>query len=139
MNNSVISLFLILFSLLISCEKNGGSPGIKTGLVGNVKYGSGDCMPIIDEASREYTPYNGELYFVVKSKLSYPLPELFEDILANSIRETIVNGVISVELPADTFLVMPPNIYMYSDEKTIIIEEGNVLVKNFKFWECTSY
>ena len=61
---SVFTIFLLTF---ISCEKGCNDMNTTTGLSGTVKYGIGDCMPIIDEQSRVYNDYNGDLFFIVKS------------------------------------------------------------------------
>lgn len=133
---SVFALILVTFT---SCEKNDDNRNITAGLIGNVKYGSGDCMPIIDESSRVYNNYNGEIYFIVKSDLENLGNGDFNVLKANSIKKTIVDGKLDVELPIDTFLVMPSDVYLNSDDNTIIIKEGITLQKDFKFWKCTSY
>ena len=133
---SVLTIFLVTF---ISCEKDDKDINISTGLVGNVKYGIGDCMPIIGELSRVYNDYNGDILFIVKSDLENLGNGDFDELKANSIKKTIVNGNLDIELPIDTFLVMPSDVYLYSDYNTIIIQEGIVLEQDFKFWECTSY
>ncbi len=133
---SVLTIFLVTF---ISCEKDDKDINISTGLVGNVKYGIGDCMPIIGELSRVYNDYNGDILFIVKSDLENLGNGDFDELKANSIKKTIVNGNLDIELPIDTFLVMPSDVYLYSDYNTIIIQEGIVLEQDFRFWECTTY
>lgn len=55
-----IIVILCLISI-ISCEKNNTKNlKIVTGIMGNVKYGAGDCMPIIDESKRVYNNYNDD-------------------------------------------------------------------------------
>ena len=134
-----ISVFTIFWVTFTSCEKDDNDINITTGLTGNVKYGVGDCMPIIDESSRVYSNYNGDIYFIVKSDLENLGNGDFDELKANSIKKTIVNGKLDVELPIDTFLVMPSEVYLYSDYNTIIIQERMVLERDFKFWKCTSY
>nr|WP_319998726.1 hypothetical protein [uncultured Draconibacterium sp.] len=133
---SVLTIFLVTFT---SCEKDDKDINISTGLVGNVKYGIGDCMPIIGELSRVYNDYNGDILFIVKSDLENLGNGDFDELKANSIKKTIVNGNLDIELPIDTFLVMPSDVYLYSDYNTIIIQEGIVLEQDFRFWECTTY
>lgn len=133
---SVFTFFLLTF---ISCDKVDNEINITTGLSGNVKYGFGDCMPIIGESSRVYNNYNGDIFFIVKSNLENLGNGDFDELKARSIKKTIVNGNLDIELPIDTFLVMPSDVYLYSDYNTIIIEEGIVLEKDFNFWKCTSY
>ncbi len=134
-----LSAFTIFLLTFISCEKDDNDINITTGLSGNVKYGIGDCMPIIDERSRVYNNYNGDIFFIVKTDLENLGDGDFDELKANSIKKTIVNGNLDIELPIDTFLVMPADVYLYSDYNTIIIQEGIVLEKDFKFWKCTSY
>jgi hypothetical protein len=127
---------LIIISLgIFNCKDE----NITTGLAGNVKYGQGDCMPAIDPLKRVYSNYNGKLYFISKSEIANQVTGTFEDLKANSINTRIKNGKFSVELPIDTFLVMPSDVNLYSDYNTVIIEESVVLEKDFSFWKCTSY
>lgn len=139
MRNIWIGAFTIFLLIFISCEKDDNDIIITTGLSGNVKYGIGDCMPIIDETARVYNDYNGDIFFIVKSDLENIGNGDFEELKANSIKKTIVNGNLDVALPVDTFLVMPSDVYLYSDYNTITIQEGIVLEKAFKFWKCTTY
>ena len=132
-------VFPIFFVAFIGCEKDDSVINITTGLSGIVKYGTGDCMPIFDESSRVYNNYNGEIFFIVKSDLENLGNGDFDELKENSISKRIKNGNLKVQLPVDTFLVMPSDVYQYSDYNTIIIKEGIVLEKDFKFWKCTSY
>ncbi len=132
-----ISMFAILLVMFSSCEKN--DDDITTGLKGKIRYGIGDCMPIINEPSRVYNNYYGRLHFIVKSDLDNLGNGDFDKLKANSITKLVFNGKLAIELPIDTFVVMPSDVYEYSDYNTIIIQEGVVLKKNFKFWKCTTY
>ena len=133
------SVFGIILATFISCDKNDDDFKITTGLTGNVKYGIGDCMPIIDESSRVYNNYDGDIYFIVKTDLENLGNGDLDELKAKSIKKTIEDGKLDVELPVNTFLVMPSDVYLYSDYNTIIIKEGIALEKDFKFWKCTSY
>lgn len=133
---SVFTIFLVTF---ISCTKDDNDINITTGLSGNVIYGIGDCMPVFDESSRVYNNYNGDIFFIVKSDLDNLGNGDFDELKASSIKKTIVNGNLDIELPIDTFLVMLSDVYLYSGHNTIIIQEGILLEKDFKFWKCTSY
>lgn len=138
---STILILLIITSLTItSCEKDDNTiPNITTGIIGNIKYGIGDCMPTIDESSRIYKNYNGEIYFMIKSDLENLGNGNFEQLKANSIHSNIKNGELAIELPVNTYLVMPEGVNLYSESNTITIEKEIVLNKNYKFWKCTSY
>ncbi len=132
-------IVLIVF-FTISCQNDDTeNPNTDTGIFGEIEYGMGDCMPIIDESIREYNNYNGEIYFIIKSDLENLGNGDFEQLKLNSIHTTVNNGNLEIELPVGTYLVMPNDVYLYSDYNTVIIESGIALHKNFKFWKCTSY
>jgi hypothetical protein len=133
---------ILIISLIgiIGCEKDDSNNlKISTGIVGNIKYGEGGCMPIIVESAREYKNYNGDLYFIVKTDLDNLGDGDIEQLKANSIKTVIKNGKLAAELPPGYFVIMPSDVYYYSDYNTIVITEGDVLLKEFKFWKCTSY
>jgi hypothetical protein len=131
----IIFLVIIISLVIFSCKDE----NITTGLTGNVKYGKGDCMPMFNGPDRVYSDYNGKLYFIVKSEIDNQVTGTFEDLKSGSIKTIVKNGKFSVELPIDTFLVMPGDVNLYSDQNTVIIEEGILLEKDFSFWKCTSY
>jgi hypothetical protein len=137
---------LLLFLLIIasftitSCDNDENpKPNITTGVYGTIKYGMGDCMPVINESARIYTNYNGELYFIIKADLDNLGNGNFEQLKANSIHTNIINGQLAIELPENTYLVMPKEVYLYSDSNTITIQKGVALKFNSNFWKCTSY
>lgn len=132
-------IFVVVLVSLSSCEKNNYNIQTQTNLMGDIKYGAGDCMPIIDESLRVYHNYNGDVYFILKSNIDTLGTGDFEELKANSIMKTVIDGNLNIELPLDTFLVMPSDVYLYSDENTVIIKNNIVLNKDFKFWKCTSY
>ena len=137
---SVFTIFLVAF---ISCEKNDKDIDITTGLTGNVKYGIGDCMPSIDESSRIYNGYNGSITFFVKSELESLGSGDYYELKKNSINHIVKNGELRIELPVNTYLVIPSDVvqenFRYGGYTEVIIREGVVLEKDFKFWKCTSY
>ena len=63
----------------------------------------------------------------------------FDQLKNNSIVVRVRRGKLSIELPIGTYLVMPDDVYLYSEENTITIKPGETLNKDFKFWKCTSY
>jgi len=134
MKNIIFPLIIISLGIF-SCKDE----IITTGLAGNVKYGQGDCMPAIEPLNRVYSNYNGKLYFIKKSEIDNHFTGTFEDLKANSLNTKVKNGKFSVELPIDTFLVMPSDVNLNSDYNTVIIEENVILEKDFSFWKCTSY
>lgn len=140
MKGIISTLILIILFFTTSCKDDDTeNPNIETGIIGNIKYGVGDCMPEIDENSREYNNYNGEIYFIVKFDLENLGNGDFEQLKANSIHTNVSNGTLEIELPIGTYLVMPNDVYLYSESNTIVIESEVALHKNFKFWKCTSY
>ncbi|MCT4560553.1 MAG: hypothetical protein N4A41_04170 [Crocinitomicaceae bacterium] len=128
-------LFLLILTHSISCTKTNFNTGIK----GTVEYGQGDCMPQIDYESREYKKYKGDLYFIQKEELDNSDEQELEQLKKNSITVKIKRGKLSTELPVGTYVVMPEDVYQYSEENTIMIKTGEVLTKDFQFWKCTSY
>jgi len=138
--NKIILIAIFTMIAISSCEKIYFEiTKITTGVIGVVEYGQGDCMPPIDESTRLYNKYNGELYFIVKADLENLVNGDFEQLKENSIKTNIKDGELAIELPVDTFLVMPTDVYLYSEYNSIIIEESIVLEKNFKYWKCTSH
>ena len=137
----LIFILLVIASLTFtSCGNDDNpKPNVTTGVIGNIKYGMGDCMPVINESARIYTNFNGEIYFIIKADLDNLGNGDFEQLKANSIHSNIKNGVLAIELPVNTYLVMPKNFYDYSDLNTITIQKGTALNSNLKFWRCTSY
>jgi hypothetical protein len=137
----------IIFILMIiasfsntSCENDKNpTPNITTGIYGHIKYGMGDCMPTRGDVSGTYSNYNGELDFIIKADLEKLGNGDFVQLRANSIHTIITNGTLAMELPENIYLVMPKDVYLYSDSNTIIIKKGVALNFNFNFWKCTSY
>jgi hypothetical protein len=117
-----------------SCKKN-----FDTGITGKVTIGQGDCMPGINESTRTYDNYKGYIYCIVKADLDSLGEGDFEQLKQNSIKEKIRRGTLSLELPPNTYVLMPEDVYEYSPENTITITSGEVLSCDFKFWKCTSY
>lgn len=136
MNKVIIYALCICFLIVTGCEKDGI---VTTGVSGIVEYGQGDCMPSPDPKSREYSVYSGRIYFVVKEDWDNLGNGDFAQLKNNSINVRIKQGKLSAELPVGTYLVMPEDIYLYSDENTITIKSGEILNKDFKFFKCTSY
>ncbi|HPE58058.1 MAG TPA: hypothetical protein P5514_01865 [Bacteroidales bacterium] len=128
-------IILLILTLTVGCSKN----NFETGIKGTVEYGQGDCMPVIDYESREYDNYKGHLYFIVKEDLDSLGNGDFEQLKSSSVVVFIRKGKLSTELPKGTYIVMPDDVYLYSEENTITINPDEVLNKDFKFWKCTSY
>lgn len=136
----IIPMIALIAFCAMSCQSDDTeNSDLNTGIFGQIEYGMGDCMPIIDENSREYTDYNGEVYFIVKSDLENLGNDDFEQLKSNSIHTTVNNGELETDLPVGVYLVIPEEVYLYSDYNTVTIESGTALQKNFKFWKCTSY
>jgi hypothetical protein len=121
---------------MTECKKEGIS--LTTGVVGIVEYGQGDCMPGLS-SQREYSDYNGKIFFVIKDDWDNLGNGDYVRLKTNSINVLIIQGKLSAELPVGTYLVMPEDINVYSEENTINIKLGEILDKDFKFFRCTSY
>ncbi len=135
----LLLLFLLIISTSCTNNKDEEIISISKGIIGTVKYGKGDCMPLIDGSGRNYTNFNGTLYFILKSDLENLGDGDFAQLKLNSINTTIKNGKLNFELPNGTYLVMPLDVYQYSDENTITVEDGVIIRKDFYFFKCTSY
>lgn len=136
----VISMVVLTLLFAIGCQNDDPENlNIETGIFGKIEYGKGDCMPIYVESNREYNNYNGVIYFIIKSDLDNLGNGDFEQLKSNSIFTNVNNGNLEIELPIGVYLVMPNDVYLYSDYNTVIIENEIALNKNFKFWKCTSY
>jgi len=124
----------------MGCEKS--ETPITTGVKGVVMIGSGDCMPVIDPTVREYEPYTGYLYFM-PTKYD-PDFIMFYSIHPAAIKEESYktfarNGNYSIELPVDTFWVMPPDFYHSVNKTQVIVKENTVLEQEVYLWKCTTY
>lgn len=139
MKTKKISFFLFTLCLLTigSCNKN--DINVTTGIIGKVEYGYGDCMPSPDPKLREYTGYNGRVFFIVKEDFDNLGNGDYNKLKSNSISVTIKNGKLSAELPVGTYLIEVEDVYLYSVENTIIIKSGEVIHNDFSFFKCTSY
>jgi hypothetical protein len=139
MKTKKISFFLFVFCLLILVGCNKDEMVVTTGIIAKVEYGYGDCMPSPDPKLREYKPYNGKVYFIVKEDFDNLGNGDYDKLKSNSISVTIKNGNLSAELPVGTYLIEVEDVYQYSAENTIIIKSGEVIRKDFSFFKCTSY
>ena len=132
-------MLLIFLSVLLGTGCGKDDQTVTTGIIGTVEYGEGDCMPVTDPVTREYEPYTGKIYFVVKEDWDNQADDNYEQLKSNSIRVNVKQGKLVTELPVGTYLVMPENLNAYSDENTITIESETVVKKDFSFFKCTSF
>ena len=123
--------------MISGCDKDDIT--VTTGIIGTVKYGQGDCMPVIDYESREYNDYNGKIYFVVKADWDNLGDGDYAQLKNSSINVRVKLGKLSAELPAETYLVMPEDFNVYSEENTITIISEEVINRDFNFFKCRSY
>jgi len=108
-----------------------------TGISGQVLYGAGDCMPVIDEAARKYTGYTGELYFIQKAALDQLGNGSFDQLRSASLHYRVKDGKLAANPPADTYVVMPAEYYTSANVVTIVAGQG--VRQDFKFWRCLVY
>ena len=132
----VVLLLVISLSLSI-CGCNEDDNTVTAEIVGTVEFGRGDCMP--DLAQREYSKYNGRIYFVVKEDWDNLGTDGYDLLKNRSVNVRVKQGKLSAELREGTYLVMPEEIYVYSEENTITIKSNEVINRDFKFFMCTSY
>jgi hypothetical protein len=137
MNKKIV--FLISICLLIICGCDKDDVTVTTGIIGTVEYGQGDCMPSPDPKYREYSGYNGRIFFIVKEKLDNLGDGDYDKLKSSSINVKVKNGKLSTELPVGTYLVEPEDVYVYSTENTIVIKSNEITYTDFKFFRCTSY
>ena len=126
MNKKNIFLISICLLMISGCDKDDIT--VTTGIIGTVKYGQGDCMPVIDYESREYNDYNGKIYFVVKADWDNLGDGDYAQLKNSSINVRVKLGKLSAELPAETYLVMPEDFNVYSEENTITIISEKVII-----------
>ncbi len=96
-------------------------------------------MPSPDPKVREYNAYTGKIFFIEKEDLDNLGDGDYDKLKISSINIKVKNGNFSTELPPGTYLVEAEDVYVYSTENTIIINSGEVIHKDFKFFKCTSY
>ncbi len=132
-------LLVAAFLFMLQACRDKDDVLIVTGVVGQVLYGEGDCMPVIGYSRRNYANYNGEIYFIVKTDLDNLGNGDFSQLKNKSLHVTVKNGSLSAEIPAGIYVVMPEDIYEYGQENTITINTGTALPQDFKFFKCTSY
>lgn len=137
MNKKIVFLMSICLFAIYGCEKEGLTVTGK--IIGTVEYGQGDCMPVIDYESRVYNDdYNGKIFFVVKDDWDNLGNGDYAQLKNGSINVRVRQGKFAAELPIGTYLVMSDfNVYSY--ESTITITSKEIIIRNFKFFECTSY
>ena len=121
--------------IIVGCEKD----DFTTGIVGIVEYGHADCMPSPDVPNIAYDKYNGILYFINKRVFENLGNGNLEELKEASIKTRIKNGELSIKLPVDTFLVIIEDVYQNTVDNTLIVEQGVILERDFKFWRCTSF
>jgi hypothetical protein len=146
--NPLSMLLPLACLLLLGCAQQVPAPdaasapeaGPAAALSGQVTYGQGDCMPLINEAARVYRPYTGELYFVRRAALDQLGAGSWEQLKAASPHVAVRAGQLAVDLPADTYVVMPADVYLATAANTVVVPAGGTGVReDFKFWKCLSY
>ena len=137
MNKKIVFLISVCLFTIGGCDKDDLT--VTTGIIGTVEYGQGDCMPVIDYESRVYNDYDGKIYFVVKDDWDNLGDGDYAQLKNSSINLRVKQGKLSAKLPAGTYLVMPEDFNVYSDENTITIISEEVINRDFKFFKCTSY
>lgn len=107
------------------------------GIRGVVRYGQGDCMPVIDFSKRVYRPYNGEVYFYRKAAVDQLGNADFAQLKTVSPHYAVRDGQLAAVPAPDTYVVMLDS--LYSTDYVVTITEGQLVSQDFTFWKCTSY
>jgi hypothetical protein len=131
----IIHIICILMLIIVGCEKD----DFTTGIVGIVEYGHADCMPSPDGPKVTFDKYNGVLYFINKRAFENLGNGNLTELKEVSIKTRISDGKLSIKLPVDTFLVIIEEVYHNTVDNTLIVEQGVILGRDFKFWKCTSF
>ena len=138
---SIALLFTTALLFLLGCTHDAPAPEPlilpHVGIKGVVRYGQGDCMPIIDLSERSYSPYNGEVYFYRKADLDQLGSGDLAQLKAVSPHYPVRDGQLAAVPPADTYVLMLDS--FYSTEYVVTITAGQLFTQDFKFWKCTSY
>jgi len=117
------------------CEKvEKEKPQVVT-ISGMVLYGEGDCMPPINEEARQYSKFNGKIYFI--PQVSYPTDH--EIIMPDPISTEVKDGQFSINLIPRKYNVVLSKLHENFPVQEIEIESNKVTSKDFKFFKCLSY
>ncbi len=148
----IVALVIMILTLLVRgffvVRQDTTIPSINntwTGASGEVEYGIGDCMPCAcngedcsDCPSKNYVPFNGEIFFIEKNKLDSLGNGNFTTLLESSAKTTVANGNYQIYLYPGEYVVMPKEVYQYGGN-FVNISSRKVVEQNFKFFKCTSY
>jgi hypothetical protein len=111
-----------------------------SGLLGSVRYGEGDCMPMIDtDRQRKFEIFSGDLYIFRKSWLDSVQVQDPEQLKKLQQPVSVKNGSLSLELPPGTYIVMPAGLYLYNEDNTVTIPAKGKVTKDFMFFKCLTY
>lgn len=144
-----ISILVLLVGVLLhACEdEKNTNVDFNTGLNCTVKYGQGDCMPMIGGSNRKYNDYSGKVFII--SKRAYDklmsvncnciIDSELDSLKNNSIVLNIMDGKLIKELQPDSFLVFIDAEFTNSNENLVYIKNQAVLTKDISFFNCTSY
>jgi hypothetical protein len=145
-----IILTLICGILLNGCEdENEINTDFKTGLNCKIKYGQGDCMPVVGEPNRKYNDYSGKVFIVRKQdydrlidinvNCNCIIDNKIDSLMTKSISINITDGRLIKELQPDSFLIMIDSKYTYYNDNVVYVKNGSIVAKDLYFFHCTSY
>ena len=134
MNNKLL-IFFFLTVIVSSCIDDRAPSGISSTLL----YGEGDCMPPINESARKYSLYNGKVY-VVERSLAESFDKYHYDTLKTlSLVTEVVNGGFSILVSPGSYYVMPDTMFSVSSENFVTVHPNDLVDREFKFFNCTSF
>jgi len=128
-------IFIFLILIFFSCIDNRAPSGISSILL----YGEGDCMPPVNENSREYKLYNGKVYVVEKSLAESFNQNHYDTLKTLSLKTEAVNGGFSLFVSPGSYYVMPDTMFYVSPENLITIHPDDLIDREFRFFKCTSF
>jgi hypothetical protein len=127
-----ISLF---FAFTVSCTDDRAPSGISS----MIYYAEGDCMPPVNENSRNYKPYSGKVWIIEKS-MADTLSVFLNDSSNSKIHfTTATEGNFSLLVAPGSYYIMPDTMFYISEENLVTIHPDDLIIKDFKFFKCTSF
>jgi len=122
--NYFVMAVIVVTSVCTSCNKE---ETVTTGVVGHIKYGKGDCMPVSGYTAK-FIDYNGIIYFFDKDKWDNSWNNSGESVVRSdvlsaqfrksSISANVKKGKLSVNISPGAYYVVPDEGYGSSKENT---------------------
>jgi hypothetical protein len=128
-------LILFLFAFVVSCTDDRAPSGISS----MIYYAEGDCMPPVNENSRNYKPYSGKVWIIEKS-VADTMTIMMNDTTNPKILSAIAtDGNFSKLVTPGAYYIMPDTMFYISSENLVTVHADDLIIKDFKFFKCTSF